>query len=232
MIYLVHLDAVHLDDLLFTQSLGRLMMGTSHRLILVHGDGGQAERLLESAGIFPDPASPPSDHERALVDQAIRQTARKIVGLLTDSQVPAVGIHGGDRGLLRVDGGAIHPGSVGWLADLANQRAVPVVSTLVGGEAGAASDADVLVALATGLRAAGHEIEAIVFQRVDARVLLPGDDGRPLPEVDGSRVPEIGSELPDISAVEALLNAETAVRVTTPPAFLGPSGPGGTRFCP
>ncbi len=232
MIYLVHLDAVHLDDLLFTQSLGRLMMGTSYRLILVHGDGGQAERLLESAGLFPDATSKPSPQESALVDQAIRQAARKIVGLLTDSQVPAVGVHGGDRGLLRVEGGKVHAGSMGWLADLANQRAVPVVSTLVGGTIGAASDADVLAAIASGLRAAGHEVEAVVFQRVDARVPLPGDDGRPRAHADASNVAEIASELPDLAAVRALLGAQTAVRMTTPPAFLGPSGPGGTLIRP
>lgn len=232
MLYLVHLDAVHLDDLLFTQSLGRLMMGTSHRLVLVHGDGGQAERLLESAGLFPDSTSEPSDQERAIVDQAIRQAARKIVGLLTDSQVPAVGIHGGDRGLLRDSGGEVEPGGVGWLADLAHQRAVPVVSTLVGGTIGAASDGAVLAALATGLRAAGHEVEGVVFQRVDSRVLLPSSDGRATPEADASHVPGIASELPDPSAVHALLNVQTPVRVTTPPAFLGPSGPGGTRFRP
>jgi isopentenyl phosphate kinase len=230
MLYLVHLDAVHLDDLLFTQSLGRLMMGTSHRLILVHGDGGQSERLLESAGIFPDPNAEPSDQERALVDQAVRQTARKIVGLLTDAQVPAVGIHGGDRGLLRVDGGDVQAGSVGWLGDLANQRAIPVVSTLMGGPIGVASDADVLAALATGLRAAGHPVEAVVFQRVDGRVLLPDSEGRPQPKAEASHVSEITAELPDPDAVRALLNVQTAVRVTTPPAFLGPSGPGGTLF--
>ncbi len=230
MLYLVHLDAVHLDDLLFTQSLGRLMMGTSHRLILVHGDGGQAERVLESAGLFPDPGAEPSAQERALVDQAVRQASRKIVGLLTDSQVPAVGVHGGDRGLLRSQGDDVRAGSVGWLADLANQRAVPVVSTLMGGTVGAAPDAQVLAALATGLRTAGHDVEAIVFQRVDARVPLPGDDGRAIPQADASRVPEIAPELPDLGAVRALIDAQTPVRVTTPPAFLGPSGPGGTLF--
>ena len=232
MLYLVHLDAVHLDDLLFTQSLGRLMMGTSHRLILVHGDGGQAERMLESAGIFPDAASEPSPQEQALTDQAVRQAARKIVGLLTDAQVPAVGVHGGDRGLLRVEGGSVQAGSVGWLADLANQRAVPVVSTLVGGAIGAASDADVLAAIASGLRMAGHEVQAVAFQRTDARVLLPGDDGRPKPHAEASCVAEIEADLPDPAAVRALLAAQTAVRVTTPPAFLGPSGPGGTLITP
>ena len=41
-LYLVLLDAFHLDDLLFLGSLGRLMAAAPRPVVLVHGDGGLA----------------------------------------------------------------------------------------------------------------------------------------------------------------------------------------------
>ena len=40
MTYVLYLDDYHLDDLLFVQSLGRLMAGTRPPLVCVHGSEG------------------------------------------------------------------------------------------------------------------------------------------------------------------------------------------------
>jgi hypothetical protein len=232
MLYLVHLDAVHLDDLLFTQSLGRLMMGTSHTLILVHGDGGEADRLLEANGLFPAPGAPLSPAERALAEQGVRLQARKLVAALTDAQVPAVGVHGGDRGLLHRRDEEVRPGRVGWLADLAKRRAVPVVSCLVEGAQPVASDSDVLGALARGLVSEGEQVEGLVFARSDRHAPFEMDGGQPRPVVTRAEVAAAAPKLADAEAVKALLGAGISVRVTTPPAFFGPQSPGGTRIMP
>jgi hypothetical protein len=228
MLYLVHLDAFHLDDLLFTQALGRLMTGTPHRLVLVHGDAGLSERLMEARGLFPSPGAPPTPAERAVREQAVRQAQRQIVGRLTDAQVPAVGVHGGDRGLVRIDESGLAPGQTSWLAALAQQRAVPVVSTLVGGEVGVAPDADVLVALARGLAEGGARVEAVVFPRDDRQPPFADLDGSPKPTADPSEMQQAQSKMADAPVAAALADAGIALRVTTPPLFFGPSGPGGT----
>ena len=136
-IYLVYLDAYHLDDLLFLPGLAR-MMGRQRGLscLLVHGSGEQAERLLEAEGLFPERkegrVQVRTAAEAALVERAARQVNRQIVGVLTEEGVPAVGVQGIDRGLLRKsDDGRVTTGSINWLKDLTTKRAVPVVSALV-----------------------------------------------------------------------------------------------------
>jgi len=138
-IYLIYLDPYHLDDLLFLPSLaqmmGRLQLRRSACLLL-HGSGEQAERLLEAEGLFPERkeglVQVRTAAEAVLVERAARRVNRQIVGALTDEGVPAVGLQGLDRGLLRLsDEGRVITGRIDWLKALAQKQAVPVVSALV-----------------------------------------------------------------------------------------------------
>ncbi|HEX7071876.1 MAG TPA: hypothetical protein VF190_13770, partial [Rhodothermales bacterium] len=67
--------------------------------------------------------------EVALFDRGMRETARKLTGLLTDAVVAAVSISGADRALLTFDSGAeVRVGDVSWLVNLLEKRVIPVVS--------------------------------------------------------------------------------------------------------
>ncbi|RMH60596.1 MAG: acetylglutamate kinase, partial [Bacteroidetes bacterium] len=139
MTYVLYLDAYHLGDPLFLQGLARWVAQAGPQrppLWLVHGSGERAERLLEAQGLFPERSggvwAVTRPEERALVERALRETNRTIVATLTDAVVPAVGIHGVDRNLMRRQAdGTVVIGRIGWVRELARQRVVPVLSTLV-----------------------------------------------------------------------------------------------------
>ena len=228
MLYLLHLDDYHLDDLLFVQSLGRFMQGTRQRVVLVHGSGGEAERLLEAAGFFPARQegrfAALTAPERQLVEAGFRQTNRMLVSRLTDSGVSAVGLHGGDRGLLRWEDGRVKVGNTQWLRTLATGGAVPVVSALIAGDGGAepVETEAVLAALAGAF--SSEPVRVVVLTRTERAGLGRPPAAELAPEALEAHAPDLA----DARVASCLTALGQALLVTSIPAFFAPTGPSGT----
>ncbi len=230
MTYLLLLDDRHLDDLLFTPALGRTMRASKRRVVLVHGSGGQAERLLEANGFFPerrqDVFPKLTAPERALVEAGVRRANRTVVSTLTDALVPAVGFQGGDRGLLKVDAsGKVTGGQTRWLDTLVGQGGVPVVSALVAGPEGG-----VLVSPGEAARALAEawegDVTAVVLTRTDA----PGLGVPPAPSMAPDALDTHRDALADPDAATRLARAGMPLLVTSAAAFFDSPAPSGTAI--
>ncbi|MBT8401478.1 MAG: hypothetical protein KJO98_13450 [Rhodothermia bacterium] len=172
-VHILWVDDYHLGDPLFTQSLARhlaLVEPDSRRVLAVHGGGERAERLLELRGrevVRTDGVLQISDDEdKAVVERALREVNKDVTGVLTEFGVPAVGIQGSDRGLLKIGkDGTPRADKSDWLLSLVDSGSVPVVSSLAGGADGAqeiaTADAVVAIAKARGL----DDCLVVVFPR-------------------------------------------------------------------
>ncbi len=234
--YLIYLDDYHLGDLLYLPGLAQ-RMGRMRRArpacLFVHSSGEQAERLLEAEGLFPERkdglVQARTVPEAALVERALRQVNRRIVGALTEEGVHAVGFQGSDRGLLRSgSGGAVTAGRVAWLAALIEKRAVPVVSALVqdaeAGPARAVSLPAATVALARGL--GPGDVVVVFFTQNNQPGVFEGD--RPLPSLALEALPE--ALLPDPEAVDEMVQAGIPALLTSAHGLFGGDEPMGTRI--
>ncbi len=226
--YLLYLDDYHLDDLLFVQSLGRLMRGTRLPLACVHGSGGEVEKLLEAEGYFPRKVGgafgplPPA--QRRLVEVGMRRASRTLAARLTDEGVPAVGFHAADRGLVRMESGAASRAPAAWFGPLVATGAVPLVSTLVmEGDGPALAPAHVVL---TALAAAVEKAAVVLLTRTGRA----GLGTPPLAVADAAAFRQHAGELGDGGVVEPLVEAGVALVATTAPAFFGAQGPAGTRL--
>lgn len=131
MIHVVAVDRVTLDDLMAWQTIGRALAerppGAGH-VVLVHVPGESVDRTLEGSGMdlragggllrSTDPASSEA------LGRAARSENRRIVTLLTEEGLPAVGFLGGDRGLL----GQHAPPP--WLEAVVRAGSIPVVASV------------------------------------------------------------------------------------------------------
>ncbi len=233
-IYLIYLDPYHLDDLLYLPSLARMMGRLRLRrpaCLLIHGSGEQAERLLEAEGLFPERkeglVQVRTAAEAVLVERAARRVNRQIVGALTDEGVPAVGLQGLDRGLLRLsDEGRVMTGRIDWLKDLAPKQVVRVVSARVkDARAGHACE----VHLHEATRALAHALHAVVvvfFTRNNQPGVLVGD--ALLRERSLDALPE--AILPEPEAVRAVAHAGFSVMLTSAAGLFGSDDVRGTRI--
>ena len=227
-ILLVYLDAYHLGDPLFLRGFAGDVKAHVGPLILVHGSGEEAERALEARGLLTEeekngPAA------QQLIERAIRDLNRRIVHELNDAGVPAVGVFGVDRGLLRRSGRRdVEAGTVDWLVALARQGGIPVVGGLVGTSADEFTEADpaqVLVALALAVEAATGVVATVVAFTTNRKAGL-FDGAKHLPTLSVNDL----SSFPSVTEVEVLrrVAASVRVRLTTPHALAGESPPGGT----
>ena len=172
-VHILCVDDYHLGDPLFGRSLARTLAEAakgSLRVIIVHGGGEDAERALEGRGrtairergvlVVEDLA------DRQLVERAIRETNKKLTAVLTEFEVPAVGIQGSDRGLLKfVADGSVAPGRFTWVRALVDTGSVPVISSLAMTPDGAGEvDVGYCVAL-VARQFAGDECAVIAFAR-------------------------------------------------------------------
>ncbi|HYE58125.1 MAG TPA: hypothetical protein VD948_06450 [Rhodothermales bacterium] len=219
--YLVLLDDYHLDDLLFLNTLGRLMSAAPRPAVLIHGDGGLAARALEAKGYFEGDVLPPE--AVAQVAAAHQQQNRRLVGALNDHGVPVVGLLGSDRRLLvQTAGGEVLAGKTGWLTDLVARGVVPVVAAL----ALDGAQVPVVVPAAAALRALRTALggTAVVFTRTGRA----GLGAQPEAALPAERLGAHDAELADAKAARTL--AEEALLVTSPPGFWGKDGPSGTEI--
>lgn len=237
-IYLIYLDYYHLD-VLFVQILARTLANTPRMEVLppmcliVHGSGERAERMLEAEGLFPERIhgvlQVRTPEEQRIVERATKEMNRRIVGILTDATVYAVGFQGYDRGLLRVNPeGGITGSEANWLVDLIKKRAVPVISSLVreGEEQDNVKEAgisDILNALTC--LAATDEITITMFTR----------SNRPGIFSKGERLEKItlnaagmSDDIPDFETVQSLVKRGKSVLITSVGALREEGGPSGT----
>lgn len=233
--FIIVMDDEHLGDRLFLQHFAKQLARVQQRLppsLLVHGSGERAERLLEAEGRFPERVGGvlqvQSPDEALLVERAIREMNRKLVGVLTDEVVAAVGVHGVDKKLLRVDPeGRLVVGRIGWVEALMHQHLLPVISAL-------AADAreprvcevgtvDATLRLAEALTA---EDVVVVFWGTDAYRTLRGDQKTSSRSVDD--VP--ADVVSDLAAVRRVVAAGIPVLLSSPDDFFGGEPPGGVRI--
>jgi acetylglutamate kinase len=158
------MDRYHMGDFLFLQALARALARRSAGppALLCHGSGEIVERLLEGRGLVPHRAGgrlvTDDAAEAVLFDRGMRETARKLTGILTDAVISAVAVSGADRALLAAgEDGSVRVGGVGWLRDLMSEGVVPVVAATarVAGVTAELPMAPTLAALAEALGAVG-----------------------------------------------------------------------------
>lgn len=233
-IYLLYLDRYHLDDPLFLSSMAQRMKRVKRRLpplLFLHNSGEQTERLLEAEGYFSKREEGllhlQTSKELALLERAMRDVNRRIVGTLTDEGVHTVGFHGLDRGLLRIGAdGQVSAGRVDWLLDLMLKRVVLVLSTLVQDpqtrQVREESVQSATLAMAPALD--GERIVVVFFTRNDR----PGiwEDGAvkktyPLNALSASILSEP-------KAIRAMVTGGFSVLVTSPKGLLEGEKPHGT----
>ncbi|WP_457653214.1 hypothetical protein [Rhodocaloribacter sp.] len=228
-LYLLYLDRVHQSDPLFRQGLARALASAGARLprcILLHGSGDRLARMFEAQGLVygaPGVHVPP-----ALVERAMREETRRIVGVLTDAGVAAVGFQGTDRRMLRPsDGGGVVARGAAWVRDLTDRRVVPVVSSLVrdaGGEAREAATAEVASAFAKALET--EEVYTVFFTPTNRPGLIEG--GAVRATIRAADLPASGASY-EPEAVRRVVAAGGLAWLTSPVGFIDEGGPQGTR---
>lgn len=232
--YVLYLDAAHLADALFVQSLARAFGsagGHAPAAVVVHGSGEAAERLLEGEGVFVERVGGvlqvTSPAEAALVERATRLVNRHLAGLFTDAVVPSVGLVGTDRRLLaaRADG-TVAVRQAEMLRRLVGQRVLPVVGAVAvddEGRAGEVAPIEVAVAVAQAFEAG--EAAVVFFTRTSLPGILEGRSPRPRVGLD--ELPAAGV-VPEPEAVRRVVEAGLPVLLTNTARLVEKGGAVGT----
>ncbi|NBB73469.1 MAG: acetylglutamate kinase [Bacteroidetes bacterium] len=237
-LYLVYLDRYHSGDEIFINNLAQQMHQApagDPLCLLVHGSGEKVERTLESQGFFPERTGGVLDvtepEQVRLVERAVRETNQKVVAMLTDEVVPAVGIQGVDRNLLQLKDGAVTARKAGWVEALLKQRVVPVVSALVRhpeeGRVREVAAADALVALAQSFDALAPR--AVFFTTGTQPGLADATGIRDAVSLDA--LPDDGP-LPEPNAVRQIVGNGVPGLITTLEGLFADPGPAGTQVQP
>ena len=211
-VYLLYLDDYHAGDGLFLQRLARsLSRPAGVSCLIVHGSGEHAERMLEAEGLFLKrtsgllPVQTTAEHQ--IVERAIEETNRKIVKLLADAVVPAVGIVGNRRRLLVLKDGLVGAQNVTWLRKLASKGVIPVVAAYAresdSNRTGEVPLNDAVVALAAALP--GLRSEVVFFAR--RKVAAHAGDRISYEEITGSEA--------DVEGLHFILQAGLPAILTT-----------------
>ena len=92
MIYLAVLDHAHLDNSLFLTAFARAVAQHKNPGIILHGDSEYTERIIQG-GVM----------RRDAQLRAMKELNRRLVGLLADEGVAAIGLNGSQKGLVNYD---------------------------------------------------------------------------------------------------------------------------------
>lgn len=175
---IVYLDRYHQEDPLFLRSLSWALKSEQAQappFVLVHGSGEYTERQLEAEGLMATRSAGTLEvstaAECALVERTIREFNQKTVAVLTDQQIPAVGVQGTDRNLFRItEQQTIEVGKLQWIQDLARRRVVPVISALALNHKGVTVEVDparIIAALARKTNAQQGAVVVVFFSKAD-----------------------------------------------------------------
>lgn len=225
---LVYLSSYHLGDPLFLRGFVRDVQAHVGPLILMHGSGEEGERALEARGLLTSQQRG-SVVAKQLVERAMRDLNRRIVHELNEGGVPAVGLFGVDRGLLRQgEGGLVEAGKAAWLAELAMQRAIPVVGGLIAGSGDDLTEADVgqiLAVLSVALSNSAHvEVHIVAFTSNRKSGLFDGEERIATVRVGDTGLRSVVADLDVLSRTASTVR----IRLTTPQALRGEGLPNGT----
>ncbi len=230
---LLYLDRYHLGDPLFLQALGQSIartVDTSLRPIIIHGQGDEAQKRLEGQGIFieaeRDVYTGKTEVERHIIETAHRELNRRLVSLLTESIVPAVGFMGADRNLVRVmDEQVRMGGGLTWLRDILDRRVVPVIGTTARDDTGEVHAVDPVALLRAFADDVKSAIEIVMFTTNNLGGIMRGRD--PIDRISVNKALE-GDVIADRYAAETLVLSGHPVLLTNTVRYPGPSGPRGT----
>lgn len=222
----VYLDRYHQEDPLFLRSLCWALKSEQSQappFVLVHGSGEHTERQLEGEGLIPTRSEGILDAtaatERTLIERTIREFNLKTVAVLTDQQIPAVGVQGTDRNLFRLTAeGNLEVGKLRWIQDLAQKRVVPVISALAMGHEGEVNEVDparIIIALSQSVEVP-ESAAAVFFSKADHAQLK--QDGQEL-DVMPSRLLAAHQANPEPRTLACVLHAEVPVLLTNPMGF-------------
>lgn len=96
--YLAVLDYEHMDDGVFLSSLARSLSSVDHSdMLLLHGESVYTERIIQT-GVMRDEAT----------IRGIKDLNKRLVALLADEGVPAVGLHGYQRSVISLKEETLH----------------------------------------------------------------------------------------------------------------------------
>lgn len=231
-ISLVYLDDYHAGDVLFIQSLAHaLARMKARRVVLVHGSGEHAERALEAQGIFRTrvhgvlPVETADEH--TLVEKALRHVNRKITGALTDAVVPAIGIVGSERGLLRIKGGRVCVENAGWVEGLSRQGVVAVVAAFAMDDAsGRTGEVPLHLVVEALYRTLSTPAEVVIFTKTN----LPGVMERGSPRSSAPADVLNDRIVSEPEAVAYLASTDLSVLLTNTTGLSERDGSAGTRI--
>lgn len=222
-ISILYLDRYHLGDSLFLQALGRAVArgsGAGLRPLLVHGQGEHVQRKLEGEGIFieaeRDVFQGKTGVEQHIIETAHRDLNRRLVGLLTEAIVPAVGFMGSDRDLLRTDGQRVTTGSMEWLDDVLERRVVPVIGATAREDGGGATAIDPVEAITAFANHVGVSVEVVMFTTNNLGGIMRGSE--PIAEISINEAVNLDA-VPDPKGAEMLVFAGASVLLTNTVRF-------------
>jgi len=95
--YLAILDKSKLENTVFLTSFAKALASHGHRKgIVLHGDSSYTERLIQTGMMREDAEK-----------RAVRDLNRRLVGLLADEGVSAIGLHGSQKELIKLTRGQL-----------------------------------------------------------------------------------------------------------------------------
>jgi len=117
---IILLDSEHLDQSLFMKSFAqKLVAFKKRRLILVHGDNSFSKQLIKNGM-----------NENDAIERSIKEINLKLISLFADSVLPAIGIHGYQRNVVKLENESIQIDGT-YLNSLPEQ-AMLILTNLVG----------------------------------------------------------------------------------------------------
>lgn len=223
---IVYLDRYHQEDPLFLRSLSWALKSEQAQappFVLVHGSGEYTERQLEAEGLMATRSGGTLEvsttAERTLVERTIREFNQKTVAVLTDQQIPAVGVQGTDRNLFRItEQQTIEVGKLQWIQDLARRRVVPVISALALNHEGVTVEVDPARIITALQKEAGVQCAAaaVFFSKADHAQLK--QSGKVWDVVSSQLLTEHPAN-PEPETLATVLSERVPVYLTNPMGF-------------
>lgn len=164
--FVIYLDSYVAGDPIAVQQIARALVSWHSNglsAVVVHDPRESIARLFEGWGRELEAGwnvECSSIDERLAVERLVREENSRLVATATEAGLPAVGLQGSDRGVLKVtNSGQVEISNDEWVFDLARRGGVPFVSPLLTSSAGGPILADPVV-IVRGLVASGDRNRA------------------------------------------------------------------------
>lgn len=224
---LIYLDRHHLNDTLFLRAVAHAVAKRprSWQTAIVHGPGSFVERRLEAKGLFLEmedgvPVAPPPEIA-PFIGTALHDFNQRLARLMTENMVHAVGTAGSDRGLLRWEGGKLHPGAAEWLIDILRAGVVPLISTTAAGSDGTPKAISPTAFLPRLVEVLGGVDEVTFFTRNNLAGVMRGAEPAEYVTMEDVRQADIYTE-PEV--MEAIVLSGSPVIISNPVRYPATEG--------